>query len=108
PIEGYDALTGQSTVNKGNYGVKYHIRTTAEVNTGLLLNPRGNIFKGAIGWANNRSYYAPSGHLNGAKSAANIGVVKAGETKELLYMLPNGSAAPVLICFIPENLWNYY
>lgn len=108
PIEGYDALTGQSTVNKGNYGVKYHIRTTAKVNTGLLLNPRGNIFKGAIGWANNRSYYAPSGHLNGAKSAANIGVVKAGETKELLYMLPNGSAAPVLICFIPENLWNYY
>ena len=108
PIEGYDALTGESTINKGNYGVKYHIRTTAEENTGLLLNPRGNIFKGAIGWVNNKSYYAPSGHLNGAKSAANIGVVKAGETKELLYMLPNGSSAPVLICFIPENLWNQY
>lgn len=108
PIAGYDALTGLDAVNKGNYGVKYHIRTTAEENTGLLLNPRGNIFKGAVGWVNDRSYYAPSGHLNGAKSAANIGMVKAGQTRELLYMLPNGSAAPVLICFIPENLWNEY
>lgn len=108
PITGYDALTGQETVNKGNYGVKYHIRTTAEENTGLLLNPRGNIFKGAIGWVNDKSYFAPSGHLNGSKSAANIGMVKAGQARELLYMLPNGSAAPVLICFIPESLWNVY
>lgn len=108
PISGYDALTGMGVANKGNYGVKYHIRTTAEENTGLLLNPRGNIFKGAVGWVNGRSYFAPSGHLNGAKSAATIGMVKAGQTRELLYMLPNGSAAPVLICFIPENLWNEY
>lgn len=108
PITGYDALTGQETVNKGNYGVKYHIRTTAEENTGLLLNPRGNIFKGAIGWVNDKSYFAPSGHLNGSKSAANIGMVKAGQARELLYMLPNGSAAPILICFIPESLWNVY
>ena len=108
PITGYDALTGETTVNKGNYGVKYHIRTTAEENTGLLLNPRANIFKGAVGWVNDKSYFAPSGHLNGAKNAVNIGMVKAGEKKELLYMLPNGSAAPVLICFIPESLWNAY
>lgn len=108
PITGYDALTGKDVVNKGNYGVKYHIQINTEENTGILLNPRGNIFKGAIAWKNERSFEAPAGHLNGGKNAVTIGTVKPGKTKELLYMLPNGSSAPVLICFIPENLWNNY
>lgn len=108
PITGYDAITGTEVVNKGNYGVKYHIQINTEENTGVLLNPRGNIFKGAIAWRNEQSYKAPAGHLNGGKNAVTIGTVKPGKTKELLYMLPNGSSAPVLICFIPESLWNSY
>lgn len=108
PITGYDALTGKDAVNKGNYGVKYHIQITTEENTGILLNPRGNIFKGAVGWVNGRSFAAPSGHLNGGKNAVTIGTVQPDKKKELLYMLPNGSSAPVLICFIPESMWNNY
>ncbi|MEG0086554.1 MAG: stalk domain-containing protein, partial [Niameybacter sp.] len=108
PITGYDALTGKDVINKGNYGVKYHIQIQTEENTGILLNPRGNIFKGAVGWVNGRSFAAPSGHLNGGKNAVTIGTVEPGKKKELLYMLPNGSSAPVLICFIPENMWNKY
>ncbi|MGL4343653.1 MAG: copper amine oxidase N-terminal domain-containing protein [Cellulosilyticaceae bacterium] len=104
-LEGYDAITGEDVQNKGNYGVRYHLRMTAKENTGLIINPRGGVFKGAIGWRNDKSYLAPKSHLNNGMQAATIGGISKGESKELYYMLPNGSSAPVLIGFIPESQW---
>ncbi|MGL4736456.1 MAG: copper amine oxidase N-terminal domain-containing protein [Cellulosilyticaceae bacterium] len=104
-LEGYDAITGEEVLNKGNYGVRYHLRMTAKENFGLIINPRGGVFKGAIGWKDDKSYLTPKSHLNNGMQAATIGEMGKGQSRELYYMLPNGSSAPVLIGFIPESKW---
>ncbi len=107
-IEGYDAITGEVVKNRGNFGITYHLKITAKQDIGLILNPRGGIFRGAIKWDGNKTYLAPSkGFFSGHNSkAVMIGTMKAGETRTLEYILPNGSASPVLIGFIPKSYWN--
>lgn len=105
-ITGYDAILQESVANRGNFGVNYHITITAEEDTAVILNPRGNMFKGAIKWEQDKAYLAPSaGYFPSSNRGAFVGVVKAGETRTLTYMLPNGSSAPVLFGFIPESNW---
>lgn len=105
-VTGYDALLQESVANRGNFGINYHITITAEEDTAVILNPRGNMFKGAIKWEQDKAYLAPSaGYFPSSNRGAFVGVVKAGETKTLTYMLPNGSSAPVLFGFIPESNW---
>lgn len=107
-VKGYDALTQDPAHNKGNYGVSYYITITATEDTGIILNPRANVFRGAIEWQGIGVYNIPtSGTIfsNTAK-AVSLGTVKAGETKTFEYMLPNGSSAPVLIGFIPRSYWD--
>ena len=107
-VKGYDALTHNVAYNKGNYGVTYYITMTASEDTGILLNPRANVFKGAIKWRGAGIYNAPSTGtiFSNASKAVSLGVIKAGETKTLEYMLPNGSAAPIVLAFIPESYWD--
>ncbi len=104
---GKDGITGEERLNRGNFGVTYHIKVTAKEDTGVILNPRGGIFRGAIRWNETLSYLTPAkGYFSGNSSkAVMLGVIKKGETKVFEYVLPNGSAAPVLIGFIPENTW---
>ena len=105
-ITGYDALLQESVLNRGNFGVNYHITITAQEDTAVILNPRGNMFKGAIKWEQDHAYLAPSaGYFPSSNRGAFVGIVKAGETRTLTYMLPNGSSAPVLFGFIPESNW---
>lgn len=107
-VKGYDALTHQSAQNKGNYGVSYYVTLTAEEDMGILLNPRANVFRGAVEWEGIGVYNIPTtGTIfsNTAKSVC-LGTIKAGETKTFEYMLPNGSSAPVLIGFIPRSYWD--
>ncbi len=106
-LVGHDALTGDVAVNKGNFGVSYYITITAKEDTGIILNPRATIFRGAIQYEGGEVYNIPSMgsiYSNTAK-AVSLGVIKAGETKTIEYMLPNGSASPILLGFIPKEHW---
>ena len=106
-VSGIDQTTGEPGKNKGNYGVTYKLKITATEDTGIILNPRADIFRGAVKWEGEAATLAPAhGYfMNTNKKAVMLGVVKAGETKTLEYMLPNGSSAPVLIGFIPKSQW---
>lgn len=107
-VKGYDALTNEPAQNKGNYGVSYYITMTAEEDMGIILNPRANVFRGAIEWKGIGVYNIPTvgSIFNNTAKAISLGTIKAGETKTFEYMLPNGSAAPVLIGFIPKSYWD--
>lgn len=107
-INGYDAITGELVQNRGNYGVTYNIKITAKEDTGIILNPRAGFFRGAVRWDGKDVYLTPNkAYISGHNSKAiMLGVIKAGETKELEYVLPNGSASPVLLGFIPKEHWN--
>ena len=107
-VKGYDALTNEPAQNKGNYGVSYYITMTAEEDMGIILNPRANVFRGAIEWMGIGVYNIPTtgAIFNNTAKAISLGTIKAGETKTFEYMLPNGSAAPVLIGFIPKSYWD--
>lgn len=104
--KGYDAITGEEVYNIGNYGVGIYMKITAKREVGILLNPRGGIFRGAAKWFDGSTILLPkSGYFTYKNKATVVGKLKEREVKELIYMLPNGSAAPVLIGFIPESEW---
>lgn len=107
-VKGYDALMQDEAYNKGNYGVSYYITITATEDMGILLNPRANVFRGAIEWKGQGVYNIPSSGtiFSNTAKAVSLGTIKAGETKTFEYMLPNGSSAPVVIAFIPKSYWN--
>lgn len=107
-LKGKDALTGEEVYNRGNFGMEYHIKVTAKENTAMIINPRGNSYKGAIKWMDEGAYLTPTiGYFTGGRDRAAFGgVIPAGTTREFVYVLPNGSAAPVLFGFIPESKWH--
>ncbi|WP_027363897.1 stalk domain-containing protein [Desulfotruncus alcoholivorax] len=105
--EGVDPLTGETVKNFGNYGVVYHLKMSAPVKTGVLLNPRGSIFKGSFLGPDGKVYKAPAtSYCNGLKQAAVLGVLRAGQTDEFVYTPPSGSDTPIVMALIPEAFWN--
>ena len=106
-VKGYDAITNEVAYNKGNFGVSYNITITAKEDTGIILNPRADMFRGAIEWQGVGVYNVPKvGNIySNIAKAISLGTIKAGETKTIEYMLPNGSSAPVLLGFIPKSYW---
>jgi hypothetical protein len=106
-LQGYDAITGQQVTNKGNYGMIYRMRINTKEDTGILFSIIGNIYKGAIGFTDGGSYAMPQGGiLKNIQPSVVAGIAKEGEILEVIYVLPNGSAAPNLFCFIPKSQWN--
>lgn len=105
-VVGYDQRTMGYVENAGNFGVSYYLKVTATEDTGVILNNRGGTFKGAIKW-NNEVYNMPlEGTFSGTTTkAVTVGTIRKGETVTIEYMLPNGSAAPTLIGFIPKSCW---
>lgn len=107
--DGYDALTGDIVQNKGNYGMVYQLNLTAKNKTGVTINPRGTSFKGVFQWQDDKSYLAPErGMFIGSQKSAIAGILNGNITRKLNYMLPNGSSAPVLFNFIPQEFWDDY
>lgn len=105
-VEGYDAITGDKVYNIGNYGVGVYIKVKAKKEVGVLLNPRGGLYRGAIQWYGGGTVLLPKhGFFTYKNKAAVVGKIKEKEVKELIYMLPNGSSAPVLVGFIPQSEW---
>lgn len=106
-VMGYDERTMSPIENVGNYGITYYVTITATEDTGIILNNRGGIFQGAIKWEDDKVYNMPGyGSFNGTTTKAVVmGTIKKGETRTFEYLLPNGSATPTLIGFIPATLW---
>lgn len=103
---GYDERTGQPVANTGNFGVSYYMTVTAEEDMGVILNNRGGLYQGAVKWNDTVLSIPAKGTFSGTTSKAVVlGVIKKGETVTIEYLLPNGSAAPTLIGFIPKHLW---
>ena len=105
-LEGVDPLTGEMIKNFGNYGVVYRIKISSPTKTGVLLNPRGSIYKGAFLGSDGNVYKAPqTTHFNGLQRAAVMSVLAAGQPAELIYTSPSGSDTPVVIALIPKEEW---
>lgn len=97
---GKDALTNEIAINHGNYGVVYHITMLATQDTQVFVSPRGGIFQGLIRWQGKKNIRIYTPHAFKTKrQCVKLGVLKKGETQEMEYILPNGSAAPILIGF---------
>lgn len=99
-VQGKDNLTGKTAVNYGNYGILYKIKLAASKDTQVFVCPRGGIFQGTVRWENGQTHLIARKHVfKVKKERIDIGQIKKGEVKTLEYILPNGSAAPVLIGF---------
>ena len=104
---GYDATTGETVYNKGNYGIEHCLKVTTQEPLGILINARGGSYRGAIKWMDGRVVKTPnSSYFVYKDKAAVVGVMKQRQAGEYIYMLPNGSSAPILFGFIPESEWN--
>ncbi|MEG0904886.1 MAG: hypothetical protein RSF87_01565 [Cellulosilyticaceae bacterium] len=104
--EGIDAIKQKPSINKGNFGIVYRMQITVQEDMAVILNPRGDMFKGAIKWEGIGAYLAPKyGYFPSLNRAAYLGVIKEGDTKELIYILPCGSSAPVVVGLIPKRNW---
>ncbi len=105
-VSGTDALTGEKVQNRGNYGVSVFIEVKNHEDMGIILNARGGAYQGAIKWGNGKVFDTPTEEILSSKKIATlVGMVRASAPNQFVYMLPNGSAAPVLFGFIPEKFW---
>ena len=105
-VVGHDERTNTTVENAGNFGVSYYITVTAKEDTGVILNNRGGTFQGAIKWNDTVHNMPGKGTFSGTTTKSVVmGVIKKGETVTIEYLLPNGSAAPTLIGFIPKSAW---
>ncbi|WP_070000285.1 hypothetical protein [Cellulosilyticum sp. I15G10I2] len=105
-VTGKDALTGETVKNMGNYGVSVFVEIKNHEDMGIILNARGGAYRGAIKWHNGRVFDSPTEEvLSSKKIATLVGMVKANTPNQFVYMLPNGSSAPVLFGFVPQRFW---
>lgn len=107
-LRGVDALTGGATENKGNYGVVHTLKITATERTGLLINPRGSIYRGALLFNGEVCKLSATDQIQTNHEAVVIGVIEAGETATVTYISPDGSDSPALLIAIPEKEWKNY
>ena len=105
-LQGTDALTGETMWNKGNYGLPIKITVKNSEKIGVILNARGGSYLGGIRWNQTKVFEVPNEQvLSSQKVAALVGLIAPNAQNEIVYMLPNGSSAPVLFGFIPESAW---
>lgn len=105
-LQGIDALTGDIMWNKGNYGLPIKIIIKNSEDMGVILNARGGSYLGAVKWNKSKVFAVPNEDvLSTQKVAALVGLIESGASNEIIYMLPNGSSAPVLFGFIPKVVW---
>jgi len=92
--------------NKGNYGLPIKISIKNNEDIGVIINARGGSYLGGVRWNGNKVFAVPNEDiLSTQKVAALVGLIRANTTNEIVYMLPNGSSAPILFGFIPKVVW---
>ncbi len=107
-LTGVDSMTGEEACNKGNYGMIQNISLTATRRTGVLLNPRGSIYRGALLWNGELCLLSSTGQIKTTQEGVVLGVIEAGETVTITYITPDGSDSPVLLVAIPEREWDEF
>lgn len=107
-IPGYDNITGQSTYNKGNYGVIHRLNLTATEDTGIIVNPRGSIYRGALLWNDELVLLSANGQIKTTQEGVIVGTLQAGETATITYITPDGSDSPCLIVSLPIDYWEEF
>lgn len=107
-VAGYDNLSGIVSYNKGNYGVIHRLRLTATEDTGIIINPRGSIYRGAMLWNEDLCLLSSTGQIKTTQEGVIAGVIKAGETVVITYVTPDGSDSPVLLVSIPKSYWSKF
>lgn len=98
--EGIDAITGQASINKGNYGVLYKIIIPEGREMAVFTSPRGGGFSGVFS-AHGKAYLAPQeGFLAPGKKVIMNGVFDP-QGGELLFMPPSASYLPINLILFP-------
>jgi len=101
-LVGKDNLTGQPSINHGNYGLLYQINITSPFRTGLVTAIRGGAFAGAITGTDGKVYLTPKvGVLKSATQAGMNGFFNPNSQEKMLFMIPVASATPVNLLLIP-------
>lgn len=107
-INGVDKISNEPTYNKGNYGVVHRLTITATCDCGILVNPRGSIYRGALLWNDEVVLLSASGQIKTTQEGVIVGTMQAGEVATITYITPDGSDSPCLIVAIPADQWDEF
>ncbi|QKS45294.1 copper amine oxidase N-terminal domain-containing protein [Paenibacillus cellulosilyticus] len=109
-LTGYDGLTGNLEINKGNFGVMYKMKLShVAPRTLISLNPRGGYYMGAF-LVNGKLVTLPiSTPIISDSNEAGV-LYRTGnteETVELIFMIAPGGNLPLSLMFtpLPEVRW---
>ncbi|MFZ5900967.1 copper amine oxidase N-terminal domain-containing protein [Desulforudis sp. DRI-14] len=102
PAAGIDALTGETAVNHGNYGVVYTV-TLERIyrDLALVMNARGGNFCGALVVNGSPVPVPAESFLPPANAAVIIERVSQGDETVLEFSPPSGSFLPVNLLLLP-------
>lgn len=99
-ITGFDALSQIPTTLKGNYGVLYRIIVNTNVDRGVVINPRGGNFAGALSVGSHGAFMTPTnGFLNKNTHGIIAGTVGSGRDNIIEFVPPASSNMPVAMVF---------
>lgn len=99
-IQGWDVISNIPTTLKGNYGVLYKIVVSSPNPRGLVINPRGGNFAGALVVENHGTFMIPtSGFLNRNTHGIISGTITPNSTNQIEFVPPASSNMPVAFIF---------
>lgn len=101
-LNGVDALTGESVVDKGNYGMVYIVKISAGTRLGILTNPRGGAFMGAGVLPDGTVYGIPEkGLIQTSTQAVMNTTLNKNTEEEFIFVPPASSMLPVSLLLMP-------
>jgi PKD repeat protein len=101
-LTGFDAVSNEISINKGNYGVMYRIHADSPKRMAILMTARGGIFKGPI-MINGEVVLAPTSGVITPMDGVYLLARTTGKEKELNieFTPPAGSNFPIDLVFWP-------
>ena len=101
-LVGRDNLTGQPSVNYGNYGLLYQLTVASQYKVGLVTAIRGGAFCGAIVATDGKVYFTPKeGVLKSSTEGGMNGFFTPNTGERMLFMVPVASFTPINMLVIP-------
>lgn len=101
-LVGKDNLTGQPSINRGNYGLLYQFTVNSQYKVGLVTAIRGGAFCGAFVATDGKVYFTPKeGVLKSSTEGGMNGFFTPNAEQKMLFMVPVASFTPVNMLVIP-------